>query len=73
MQYTLAREGHAITPNGEHSGNCWCTAPCYTCGWKRAKHRSLCPDHPKNRARMRTMDQAKFDRLIPVGTWSHRS
>ena len=30
MTNLLASEGHAITQDAEHSGNCWCTAPCYT-------------------------------------------
>ena len=47
---------------------------CYTCGRDvlRQKHRESCPDHPTNRERMPWLTQQEFDRLIPVGTYTHR-
>jgi len=48
--------------------------PCYTCGRDvmRQQHRESCPDHPTNRERMPWLTQQEFDRLIPVGTYTHR-
>lgn len=45
---------------------------CYTCGWI-GHHRAACPDHPANRRAMLFMTETDFNRLIPVGTYTHAS
>lgn len=50
---------------------------CYTCGRLVTSHghghMGLCPDHRLNRARMTTMSEKSFNKLIPVGSWAYDS